>query len=201
MNFCCDSQSGAVPNFSTEAKPPEWYAVHTRSHFERQIAAELTGRGVESYLPAFEEVHQWKDRKQRVEIPLFPGYLFARFSDSPQRRLAVLQARGVVRILGDSGAIEPVPEEQIEAVRLLLNAKAPCFVHPFLREGTRVRVKRGALANLEGILVRVKNEARLVISIPLLSQSAAAEIDIRNVEFLGDGKPKQASRQRPARTM
>jgi transcription antitermination factor NusG len=173
--------------------PPEWYAVHTRSNFERRIAAELAGKGIEAYLPAYAEVHQWKDRKQRVEIPLFPGYLFARFSDSPQSRLAVLQARGVARILGDAGAIEPVPSEQIEAVERMLASSARCCAHPYLREGARVRVRRGALANLEGILVRVKNEARLVISIPLLSQAAAVEIDIRNVEFLGDGKPGHVS--------
>jgi transcription antitermination factor NusG len=184
LNYQTIAESGRDRGAPLEARHAEWYAVHTRSNFERQIAAELAGRGIEAYLPAYEEVHQWKDRKQRVEIPLFPGYLFARFSDSPQTRLAVLRARGVVRILGDSSAVEPVPEEQIEAVQLLLNSKLPCLAHPFLREGTRVRVKRGALANLEGILVRVKNEARLVISIPLLSQSVAAEVDARDVEPL-----------------
>jgi len=172
---------------------PRWYAVHSRSNFERRVAAELASKGFESYLPAYEEIHRWKDRQKKVEIPLFPGYVFVRFPDLPHLRLPVLQTTGVVRILGHDGTIETVPEEEIEAVRTLLNSKAPCFAHPFLREGVRVRVKRGALKDLEGTLVRIKNQDRLVISVSLIAQSIAAEVDILDVEPVGSSRPRHLS--------
>jgi transcription antitermination factor NusG len=164
---------------------PQWYALNTRSNFEKQIAAELKTKGIEHYLPAYDEVHQWKDRKKKITVPLFPGYLFARFLDEPHLRLKVLATAGVVRILGNGGGIEPVPEEQVEAVRAILNSRLPHFRDTLLSPGTRVRVMRGALAGLEGTLVRTKRQARLVITIPLLGQSIAAEVTAADVEAIG----------------
>jgi transcription antitermination factor NusG len=163
----------------------QWYAINTRSNFEKRIADELSGNGVPSYLPAYVEIHQWKDRKQRVSVPLFPGYVFGRFRNSAGDRLQVLKRTGVVRILGHAGEIEAVPEGEIEAVQKILAACVPCFAHPLLREGRRVRVIRGALSGLEGILARVKKQSRLVVSIPLLNQSVAAEMDASDVEPIG----------------
>lgn len=159
-----------------------WYALHTRSHFENRVADALREKGFESFLAAFDEVHQWKDRKRRVSIPLFPGYVFVRLADRPPQRLAVMKTRGVVRILGNGDRIEPVPDSEIAAVHGLVNAKVPCLFHPFLRDGVRIRVKRGPLEGLEGYLLRMKNQTRLVISIHLISQSVAAEVDVDDVE-------------------
>ena len=165
-----------------------WYAVHTRSRFDQRVASELGSRGFESYFPAYEEIHQWKDRKKKVAVPLFPGYVFVRFADSPGLRLRILHTAGVARILGNGGMIEAVPDEEIEAVQGLLRANVPYHAHPFLREGVQVRVKRGALKGLEGTLVRFKNRARLVISVALIAQSVAAEVDIRDVEPVGSSR-------------
>ena len=164
---------------------PKWYAIRSRSNFEKKIATELDGRGVEHYLPAYDEIHQWKDRKRAITVPLFPGYVFARFVDEPGLRRTVLTASGIVEILGNSRGPEPIPDDQIEAVRALLDSRVRCFAHPLLREGMRVRVIRGALEGMEGLLVRVKNQARLVISIPLLNQSVAAEVNAWDLELLG----------------
>jgi transcription antitermination factor NusG len=169
-------------------EPPRqghWYAIRTRSNFEKRIAGELGEKGLEPYLPAYEETRQWKDRKQKIAVPLFAGYLFARFLASPEERLRVLKTAGVVRILGHDGRIEPIPEEQIEAVRTVLNSRVVCFAQPLLREGVRVRVVRGALEGLEGAMVRRKKQARLVISIPLLNQSVVAEVNTHDVEVIG----------------
>lgn len=162
----------------------EWYAVRTRSNCETKIGFSLALKGVENYLPTFREVHQWKDRKKVVELPLFPGYLFARIVDCRDSRLSVLCSDGVVGILGTGETIEPIPEKEIEAVRLMLGSHSHCQAHPLLQEGAWVRVKRGALRNLEGLLVRVKNQTRLVISITLLSQSVSTEIDASDVQFV-----------------
>ncbi len=165
-------------------RPPCWYAVYTRSNFERKVVTELAARQMETYLPSVPEVHQWKDRKKVVEVPVFPGYVFARFVDSAAARQAILHTPGTVRILGHSGMIESVPDEEIEPIRKLLQSNNRCFAHPFLREGAWVRVKRGPLKNLEGLLVRVKNQSRLVLSIALLSQAVATEIDWQDVEVV-----------------
>ncbi len=174
-------------------REPRWYAVYTRSNFEKQVAAELTAKEIEHFLPLVDELHQWKDRRKLVHLPVFPGYVFARFGDTARARLQVLNTAGTVRILGSDGKIEPIPDLEIEAIRRLLKANVPYFAHPFLREGAWVRVKRGALKNVEGLLVRVKNKTRLVLSVSLLSQSVATEIDIRNVEVIRAAPRRKAS--------
>lgn len=161
-----------------------WYALYTRSNFEKRVAVELAAKRVENYLPLVEQVHQWKDRRKRVEVPVFPGYVFVRLEDSHTARLEVLRTAGCVRILGQGDRIEPVPEPEIESIRRLLKARVPCFAHPFLKEGAWVRVKSGPLREIEGLLVRVKSKTRLVLSVALLSQSVATEIDVADVEVL-----------------
>ena len=161
-----------------------WYAVQTRSNHEKKVAAELSVRRIETYLPVFREEHQWKDRKKLVERPLFSGYVFVRMTESAERRLTVLKIDGIVRILGRGDHIEPIADEEIEAIQHLLRTNARCLAHPLLQEGAWVRVRRGALKNLEGLLVRVKNQTRLVLSVNLLSQSVSTEIDATDVEFL-----------------
>ena len=159
-----------------------WYALHTKSNFERRVSAELASKGIYSYLPAYEEIHQWKDRKKQVLVPLFPGYVFGRFEWDAEIRVSVLRTPGVVRILGQGADPEPVPEVEVDAIRLLLDSRVPCFAHPFLREGRRVRVKRGVLKGAVGILERFKSSTRLVMSVDLLCRSVAAEVDAADVE-------------------
>jgi transcription antitermination factor NusG len=162
----------------------EWYAVRTRSNCETKIGLTLVGKGIENYLPTFRELHQWKDRKKVVEQPLFPGYLFARIVNCRESRLSLLCCDGVVSILGQGEKIEPIPEKEIEAVRQLLSSSTRYQAHPLLQEGAWVRVKRGSLKNMEGLLMRLKNQTRLVVSVTLLSQSVSTEIDASDVQFL-----------------
>jgi transcription termination/antitermination protein NusG len=163
---------------------PSWYAVHVRSNFEKRVATELTAKGLESYLPAVSETHAWKDRKKVIEVPLFPGYVFTRFSDTGVSRLAVLRTTGAVRILGSRDTIEVIPDSEVEAIQTLLQAKVPLLAHPLLREGARVRIRRGPLKDVEGLLVRIKSEARLVLSVELLCRSVSTEVDVSDVEVL-----------------
>lgn len=163
---------------------PRWYALYTRSNFEKRVAHELTAKRIENYLPLIEQVHQWKDRRKRVDLPVFPGYVFVRFCDSRGARLEALRTTGTVRLLGHGDRLEPIPDAEIESIQRLLKARVPCFAHPFLREGAWVRVKSGPLRDVEGLLVRIKNRTRLVLSVALLSQSVATEIDVRDVEVL-----------------
>lgn len=162
-----------------------WYALHTRSKYEQRVAQELVLRGVRPYLPTFIEVHQWKDRTKTVEVPVFPGYLFAQFEPTNSSRLNVLKADGVVRILGSGDQPTPIPEDEILALQTMLRrARGRCCAHPLLREGAHVRVKRGPLKNMEGLLTRISNQTRFVVSITLMSRSVSAEVDARDVELV-----------------
>lgn len=164
------------------ADPLQWYALHTKSNFERIAASEISAKGVELFLPVRPEVHRWKDRKKTVEVPLFPGYVFVRIADCGRSRLEVIRSTGAVRILGTGGWIEPVPEVEIESIRMLLRSRVPFLAHSFLREGERVRVKWGPLEGVEGVLTKLKSESRLVMSVEMLSQSVAIHIDLNDVE-------------------
>lgn len=173
-----DGNSAAAASFGERA----WYAVHVRSNFEKRVADELGAKGIDSYVPVVEELRQWKDRKKRIAFPVFPGYVFAKFPDTAHARLSVVSTLGAVRILGCGGAIEAVPELELQPIKRLLAANAPLLTHPLLREGAPVRILRGPLRDLEGLLVRIKNQTRLVLSVTLLARSVSTEIDIRDVE-------------------
>jgi transcriptional antiterminator NusG len=177
-------QIEAVIPIIAAVRTPRWYAVYTRSKFEKRVATELTERGIIAYLPVISEVHQWQDRRKQVAVPVFPGYLFARFCDTAEERLRVLRIGGTVRILGNGSLIDPVSDGEIESIRRLIDSKCGFALHPYLHEGVRVRVKRGPLRGVEGLFVRIKNRDRLVVSIQLLSQSVATEVDSRNLEAL-----------------
>jgi len=173
-----------------DSAPMHWYAVQTRSNFEKRIDRELGEKGIRSYFPCYEEVHQWKDRKRVVQVPLFPGYVFVRITDCPEERLSVRKTPGAVRILGQQGSIEPVPDCEIDAIQTVLHSKLPLLANPFLREGALVRVRRGPLEGVEGVLSRVKNQMRLVMSVALLCRSVAVEVDANDVEALPGRTPQ-----------
>ena len=175
----------SILSAGSETALPRWYALYTRSNYEKQVVQELTSKGIENYLPTVKEIHQWKDRKKAVEVPVFRSYVFTRFIDTDSWRLRVLRTSGAVRILGggNGGTIEPISDVKIESVRRLVNSNLPFAAYPFLREGVRVRVKRGPLKGTEGRLVRFKGQARLILSIEILAQSVAAEVDPTDVEI------------------
>jgi transcription antitermination factor NusG len=139
----------------------------------------LARPGVEVFLPLWARWSRWKDRKKRVEFPLFPGYCFARLEYGD--RLLVLKAVGVVDLLGMNGHPEPIPESEIAAVQRLVDSSLPYDPHPYLAEGMEVEVVRGPMSGVRGRLVRKERYARLVISVNLIRQSAAVEIDAADV--------------------
>ncbi|MFQ5801292.1 MAG: UpxY family transcription antiterminator [Candidatus Methylomirabilales bacterium] len=152
-----------------------WYALYTRPRHEKAVAEQLARRQLEAFLPFREVLSRWKDRRKLVQRPLFPGYVFVRTALTRKREL--VSAEGVVCLVSFHGAPAPIPDEQVEAVRHLCETKLPCDPYPYLTEGRWVRVIRGPLAGLTGILIRKKSKHRLVISLDILQQSVAVEID------------------------
>jgi transcription antitermination factor NusG len=169
-----------TPSPSLVAVPGRaWYAIRTRSRHEKRVHQVLLGRGVESFLPLWERWSRWKDRKKRVEFPLFPGYCFVHLDLGD--RLLVLTAPGVAGLVGFASGPVPIPEGEIAAVQALVSGPLRYDPHPFLTEGMEVEVSRGPLAGVRGRLVRKDRSARLVIAIHLIRQAAAVEIDAADV--------------------
>lgn len=158
---------------------PRWFAAYTRSHHEKCVAEQLKARTVEHFLPLYETVRNWKDRRKRMELPLFPGYIFVRIP--LHERLRVLVVPGVVRLVGFDNQPAALPDEEIEALHGVMGRGLRSEPHPYLTVGRRVRIARGALAGMEGVLVRKKGRLRLVLSIDLIRQSAMIEVDSADV--------------------
>jgi len=163
-----------TPTVSTAAQV-RWYAVYTCANHEKRVADQLACRSVEHFLPQYESVRRWKDRKVRLQLPLFPGYLFVHLAE--QERLRVLQVPGVVRLVGFHGSPTPMPEEDLERIQQFLGQGWRAEPHPYLQTGRRARVVRGPLAGMEGIVLRRKNRSRLVLSFDLIHRSMAIETD------------------------
>jgi transcription antitermination factor NusG len=167
---------------SMEARPenaPAWSAIYTRHQHEKSISEILEAKGFEVFLPLYESTRKWRDRRMVLSLPLFPCYVFVR--GAHERRLPVLTTPGVHMIISRGERIATVPDEEIEAIRRIVEGKLAVEPHPFLRCGERVRVVQGPLEGVEGVLTRKKNLYRLVLSVEMLAQSVAVEIDALDV--------------------
>jgi transcriptional antiterminator RfaH len=163
---------------SSETRPDtsHWYAVQTRVHQERIVKERLAGQGVTTFLPLITELHRWSDRRKKIELPLFSSYVFVRFAPTPQELLRVRCVGGVVRIIGSGGAGTPIPDEEIDSIRMLLSQRPPWYSHPFLKSGQRVRIRGGALDGLEGIFLSRGGDDTLVVSVAAIQRSLAVRI-------------------------
>ncbi len=152
-----------------------WFALHVRSRLEKTVATHLDGQGYEWLLPTYRCRRRWSDRIKEVELPLFPGYLFCRFD--LQDRLPILVTPGVIQIVGVGRSPVPVEENEICAVERIVRSGLPRQPWPFLQLGDKVRIERGPLCGIEGILLGLKGRHRIVVSVTLLQRSVALEID------------------------
>jgi transcriptional antiterminator NusG len=161
-----------------------WFAVWTRNQCEAKVAALLERKNVEVFLPRIQQASRRRDRRVLLDRPLFPGYVFPRFTPSREAYLAVVSTDGVARILGDRwDQLHAVPEEQIEAVRRVVAADPGARAVPWIRVGDRVRITAGALENLEGFVQGWRaGRARFVVSIDLLQRSVAVEVPCELLE-------------------
>lgn len=169
-----------VPPLSNAAAQSHWFALYTSANHEKRVAAQLDVRRIQHFLPLYRSRRNWKDRRVFLDLPLFPGYVFARFA-WPER-VRVLQARGVVRVVGANGQPCPLAERDIEALRAAVAGTLRFEPHPYLTAGNRVRVLHGPLAGMTGILVRTKNSCRVVLSVDLIARSVAVEVDAADIE-------------------
>jgi transcription antitermination factor NusG len=172
-----------ITGLSTDSRfemDSDWWALYTRHQHEKVVADMLTAKGFEVFLPLYESVRRWKDRSKVLSLPLFPCYVFVR--GGLNRRLQVVTTPGVHMILNHGEKVATIPEDEIQAIRLTVEGNFRVEPYPFLKCGERVRVTRGTLEGVEGVLIRKKNMYRLVLSVDMLAQSVAVEIDAADVE-------------------
>jgi transcription termination/antitermination protein NusG len=154
-----------------------WYAIHTYPRHERVVAERIRQLQIATFLPTIAETHRWSDRRKIVEIPLFSSYVFVQLVPTNETRLRVLRTEGVIGFVGSQRTGTPIPDEQIEAVRVLLDRKVACKTHPFLKVGQRVRVRGGALDGVEGLFVSQNGDESIVISVDAIQRSLAIRIN------------------------
>ncbi|MGB9432667.1 MAG: UpxY family transcription antiterminator [Candidatus Acidiferrum sp.] len=164
-----------VPQSHFEGREVRWFAAYTSANHEKRVAQQAERQSLQCFLPLYESVRRWKDRRVRLALPLFPGYVFVRLN--LRDRLKLLEISGVARLVGFDGHPAPVPDEDIETIRACLAGRYPMQPHRYLQRGQRVRVLSGPLAGLTGIVVRQKKHTRFVISLDLLMRSVAVELD------------------------
>jgi transcription antitermination factor NusG len=172
----------AANAWTSKALMPNWYVAYTSANHEKRVSEQLQRRSVEHFLPVYESMRKWKDRRVKLQMPLFPGYVFVRFAWCD--RLTALQVPGVARLVGFNGQPAILADAEIEGLRTTIAAELRIEPHPYLRVGRRVRIQRGALQGTEGILIRKKNSVRVVLSIDAIMRSVSVEVDADDLEIV-----------------
>ena len=173
-------------HLSDAPQPSKWFALYTTSRHEKRVAQHLLERQIEFYLPLYRSERKWRDGSRvTLELPLFPGYLFIHIRRN--ERVRVLEVPGALAVVGGTGGEpSPLPDATIVALRAGLEL-GPAQPHPLMTAGQRVRIRSGALAGLEGIVVRNKNSFRVVMTLEHIMQSYAVEVDLEDLEPLAPG--------------
>ena len=154
----------------------QWFALRTRSRHEKKVATEIAAKGISAFLPVMSQKNRWSDRFKIVELPLFPCYVFVRTDASPENRISVLRTYGAVGFIGNGGRGTPIPDEQIESVRSILDNGVEFDFHPYLSINQRVRIRGGSLDGVEGVLLAKNADQSLVVSIDLIQRSVAIRV-------------------------
>jgi transcriptional antiterminator NusG len=158
-----------------------WFAIWTRSRHEQVVREQLEKKHIDAFLPTIAKWSRWKDRKKKIDWPLFPGYCFARFN--PDNALAILKCSGVVNIVSFEGKPAPIPDYELDSIRLLVSSDLQFDPCPMIKEGMLVEVVHGPLRGVIGRLMRKDAaRARLVLSVDLIGQAVSVEVDAADVK-------------------
>jgi len=160
----------------------EWYAVYTKSRHEKVAEINLKNRGVTTFLPLREVISRWKDRDKTINVPLFPSYVFVKIGFMDIHK--VMYTKGVLKVVGCNGTPVPVPAEQAEPIRALIQSKLKYDPYPYLDRGREVLIKSGPLQGIIGKIMEKRSKHRFVLSIDLIKKSVSVEINILDMEPL-----------------
>ena len=157
-----------------------WYAIYTRPRHEKKVNDALIEKGIETFLPLIKKISQWKDRKKKIDAPLFNGYLFVHIDYKD--RFSVLQTKGVVKIVNFSGEPVVVPEWQIESLKRMLTKPEKIQLETYMKVGDPVVVDFGPFKGMKGVIKTIKGQQRLIITIDGIMQTVSVEISADEVK-------------------
>nr|WP_321403743.1 UpxY family transcription antiterminator [uncultured Desulfobacter sp.] len=165
-----------------------WFALLTRSNFEQTVYSRISQKKIDAFLPSTRKPSKRKDRKLMIETPLFPGYVFVKSTMAPVDQLPILKTVGAVRLLGNSTGPLPVPEHQIESLKLLTSVTQDLITGSMieLKKGDPVMILEGPMAGLKGEFSEHKGKGRVIIKVDLLGRYAGVEVDFDKVEKIPD---------------
>jgi transcription antitermination factor NusG len=172
-----------------------WYAVHTSSRCEKSVAAHLASKSIEHLLPLCDTVRRWRNGRHRVQLPLFPGYLFARLDAT--NRVRALQVPGLAYIVGSRGYPTPMQQEEIDRLMRGLQAGIVMEPYPYMTVGTRVEVRGGPFEGATGFVIRRRGKTRVIISIDLIMRAMAIEVDAEDLSVTRRTEAISLPSQRP----
>lgn len=178
------TSSAATANMPATATESMWYAVCTLSRHEKCAAEHLRQRDVEYFLPLYETVHRWNNGRHRLQLPLFPGYLFVHIA--LRDKLRVLQVPGLAHFVSFGGVPAELPQADIDSLRNALTSGAGLLPHPYLTVGAQVEICRGPLAGMKGILLRHQGKYRVVLSVDLIMRSVVVEVESADIVPVND---------------
>ena len=160
-----------------------WFALYVQVNHEKEVLKRLQQKSFDCYLPLMECWSRRQDRRKKVQLPLFPGYVFVHTVLDNYTNVNILKTPGSVCVLRNSEGPLPIPDHQIESLKTMLGSSVPLTPHAYLKEGDRVRVVRGSLEGCMGILVRQNpRRGRLVVSIDIIQRSVSVELNVEDVE-------------------
>jgi len=165
---------------------PAWYVLHTRSRFEQVVFDGLEKKSLETFLPKITVMSKRRDRRKKIRVPLFPGYVFTRSDLNVHERLEIVKTVGVVRLVGNKDGPISVPDEAIDSLRIIVSGHNPVETGTRFRKGDRVMVVEGPFAGVIGTFVRYRGLGRVVVAIEALGQYAAVNVPEEHVERLPD---------------
>ncbi|MBN2425502.1 MAG: UpxY family transcription antiterminator [Calditrichaceae bacterium] len=157
----------------------KWYAVYTKPRHEKKAEELLKNKGIETFLPLVKRVRQWKDRKKKVELPLFNGYLFVHIDY--KYRFDILGTHGIVKIINFKGIPAVVPDWQIQSLKQMLEHPELVQLEEYMKLGELVRVSDGPFKDLIGTVKQIRGEDRLIITIEGIMQTVSVEVDRSNL--------------------
>lgn len=171
-----------------------WFALHTRSRYEKNASMTLERLGVTHFLPMILEQRRWSDRNKTVGVPLFPGYLFVRTASTPELMVNIRKVTGVIDFVGNHNGPAAVPDDEIESIRALLSRGRGCSAHFSLASGDRVRIVRGVLKGIEGTLLRCGAKSRVFVCVQVIQRAVSVEVADSDVEPIpNSGTPQPES--------
>lgn len=180
-SLACGAATDAERELQLDTDLSRWYALYVQVRHEKTVGAQIELRGIPCYVPLYEAVRRWSDRKTVVSLPLFPGYIFVRVALSQANSLTGI--RGAVSLVGFGNKPSPIPDEQIATLQAALSARASIPV-PYFPTNTPVRILAGPLAGLEGVVMRDKGKSRMVVSLDMIMRSVSVELDPLDLERL-----------------